>query len=257
MVNRFNLQILFLFSLFLLGIQAQSQIILVDPGHGGEDKGAEKYVKGRDGKLIPILEKDIALALGKLIHEKLQRMGLTSYLTRSIDRFVSLQERADLANKLKADLFLSVHVNSDKGHEAEGFETYYLDNHNDKAVKKVESVENKELAGEDKVVNQILIDLVIERTAPLSKSIAAKIHNELKPKLLIPFKMKDRGVKAGLFYVLALSKRPAIMLEVGFLSNGNDAKLVQELDFQNKLAEAVATGVKNYFLTEKANLKNN
>ena len=240
----------FCFLIFFV-TSSHCQVILIDPGHGGDDKGAEKVIKTANGQSNVYFEKTIALEISKKIQDKLIKLGRSAYLTRSYDRFVSLQERADMANKLKADLFISVHVNSDAGSEAEGFETYYLDNHKDIAVRKVESVENKELIGDDKVVNQILIDLVIERTAPLSHAIASLIHQNLRLRAQGQHQMKDRGVKAGLLYVLALSKRPAILLEVGFISNAKDLTLMLNDSFQNQTADAVATGVDAYFRKKK------
>jgi len=215
--------------------------ILIDPGHGGEDKGAVAQFKNQS-----FYEKDLALELSKNIYKKLKQKNFDVYLTRSIDRTVTLEERAELAEKIKADLFISIHMNSSRANKANGFETYYLDNHNDKAVQKVESVENINLQGEALVVNQILVDLVIQQTAPRSRRLAQSIHVRLGQHLKKEFGMVNRGVKAALFYVLALSKRPSVLLEVGFLSNEKELKRLNSDEFQDAYSSAVAAGIETY-----------
>ena len=111
--------------------------ILIDPGHGGEDDGAKAMTLGRVPQEL-IKEKDISLSIAKKIYDKFSEKNYTVFMTRSFDRTVSLPERAAIAEKTKADLFISVHINSSPESSAVGFETYYLDNHNDVAIKKVE-----------------------------------------------------------------------------------------------------------------------
>ena len=219
--------------------------ILIDPGHGGEDDGARGVIH-QGKKSTVIREKDIALSLSKKIHDELQKKGFTSYLTRSLDRSVSLAERAEIADKIEADLFISVHINSSEKSSPRGFETYYLDNHDDSAVKKVEAVENKDLKGEELIINKILTDLVIQRTVTSSKGLATSIHAQIHDQVGTKYRMKDRGVRPGLFYVLALTKRPAILLEVGFLSNSKELKKMLRADLQNSYAKAVAQGIQDY-----------
>ena len=235
---------LILFSLFF-SFKGFCYTILIDPGHGGEDKGAVSY--SPEGK--EILEKNLTLEISKMIYEKLKEKKFQVYLTRSIDRDVSLEKRAELAEKVKADLFISVHMNSSTTSESHGFETYYLDNHSNVAVKKVEDVENKNLDGDQLIIHQILTDLVVEKTVASSKDLANFIHLELKSNLK-NFQIKDRGHKAGLFYVLALSKRPAVLLEVGFLSNPKELEKLTGSPFQRRYSEAVVRGIENYFYKE-------
>ncbi len=220
--------------------------ILIDPGHGGEDNGAESKIFIKKGKWKPVKEKDIALSLAKKIHYELGKRKFNSYLTRSVDRTVTLAERADLAEKIKADIFISVHVNSSRKNQPRGFETYYLNNHKDSVVKKVEDIENKNLRGEELIINNILMDLVIDRTVKSSKSLAVNVHSEILGLVGKRYRLKDRGVKPGLFYVLALTKRPAILLEVGFLSNSRELRKIMGTTFQKRYARAVAIGIEKY-----------
>lgn len=238
-------------TILLLTGQAWSFTILIDPGHGGEDDGARaRYYYGKK-KWRMINEKDIALSLAKKIHEELGKKDFKTYLTRSVDRTVTLAERAELAEKIKADLFISVHVNASEENHPRGFETYYLDNHNDSAIKKVESIENKDLKGEALIVNKILTDLVIERTVKSSKGLATAIHGQIQHLVGKKYNLIDRGVKPGLFYVLALTKRPAILLEVGFLSNSKELKRILNSNFQRRYAKAVANGIASYVNKQK------
>lgn len=228
-------------------------MILVDPGHGGDDKGAQSVLwETVDGKKVGkiIYEKDVALALAKKIQEKL-RKKYTTYLTRGLDRTVSLMERSELAEKIKADLFISVHLNSSEQKNSFGFETYYLDNHQDVAVKKVEQAENHMPKGEDPTVQKILIDLAIDRTVATSKKLSQLIHQKMHAVLGPRFTMHDRGNKPGLFYVLALSKRPGILIEAGFLSNPNEIKKLTSPAFQEAVAQAVLDGVDSYYTQKK------
>jgi N-acetylmuramoyl-L-alanine amidase len=180
-----------------------------------------------------------------MIQEKLSNKHKV-YLTRSIDRPVTLAERAAIADKVHADLFISLHFNSSKKRKYHGFETYYLDNHADVAVKKVESIENNEWKESERIVNQILVDLVIEKTVPQSKKLTNYIHSRISQKIGRKHRMKDRGIKPGLFYVLALSKRPNALLEVGFLSNPKEAKKISSKKFLNDYANGVVKGIEDY-----------
>lgn len=199
---------------------------------------------------VQVKEKDIALTISKIIYDKLQTRGHRVFLTRSVDRTVSLPERAAIAEKTKADLFISVHINSSPEAGAVGFETYYLDNHNDVAIKKVEKTENIQSQGENVVVQQILIDLVIDQTVNTSKPLAFNIHSEIKNSVGKKYGLPSRGVKPGLFFVLALSKRPGVLLEVGFISTLKDRQRMMNPKFQEDYASAVVRGIEKYLQSQ-------
>lgn len=245
-MSKIKLFILFI-GFSLISQQATAFMVLIDPGHGGEDLGAVGQIGvGQKHKEIAIYEKDIALDLSKKILAELKRKGIKGFLSRSIDRTVTLADRAQMAEKIKADLYISVHLNASTQKEPRGFETYYLDNHQDAAVKKVEEAENKDLSGEALIVNQILTDLVIDKTVETSKGLALKIHNQIHADIGRSFGLVNRGIKPGLFYVLALAKRPAILLEVGFISNEKELKRLMTKEFQQRYAKAVAKGIAEY-----------
>jgi N-acetylmuramoyl-L-alanine amidase len=226
---------------------ASAKVVLIDPGHGGEESGAVGYLDAKRSRKI--FEKDLALRLAKKVKDELTK-HTSAYLTRSLDRAVSLQERADLADLVKADLFLSIHFNSSTNARSHGFELYYLDNNSNVAAQKVERAENLNLKGEELIVNQILVDLVVQQTVTYSKELARRVHEKVKP-VIGQFKIEDRGVKPGLFYVLALSKRPGLLVEVGFVSNQAELKKVNEEKFLNQMSKAIASGVLAYIQNQK------
>ena len=228
---------------------AESKIVLIDPGHGGFENGAISEL-GKTGKKI--LEKDISFLMAKKIKEKLVGDHQV-YLTRSFDKTLSLEERSNLAQKLGADIFISVHANSSKSKKSNGFETYYLDNNENEAVKKVVRLENNEETNllesnysENPMIHQILSELVVGQTVPLSKKLGSEIHQSIKLQVENVHSIKDRGLKPGLFFVLAMSKVPGVLLEMGFISNENEANKLIDEKFINDYSSAVAEGIKNY-----------
>jgi N-acetylmuramoyl-L-alanine amidase len=231
-------------------------VILLDPGHGGEELGAVAKVwkinEKNEKYLANVYEKDLALILTKKIAEILKKNQHNVYLTRSMDVTLGLEKRAELADAVKADLIVSVHFNSALDNTSGGFETYYLDNHKDAAVKKLESAENILAPGEDAIINQILIDLVIGQTVTASKEMANIVHETISKKIAKKYNLKDRGVRPGLFFVLALSKRPGILVEVGFLSNPKEVPIMRSTNFLNDYAEAIAEGIDKYIKKRKS-----
>lgn len=231
-----------LFILFILSFPVAAKVVLIDPGHGGEESGAIGQLNPKQSRKI--FEKDLALRLAKKIKQELSKTT-TTYLTRSLDRSVGLQERADLADLVKADLFLSIHFNSSTDERSRGFELYYLDNNSNAANAKVEKAENMNLKGEELIVNQILVDLVVQQTVTHSKRLANLVHSKVRP-ILKGHRIDDRGVKPGLFYVLALSKRPGLLVEAGFVSNPSELKKVNEEKYLNDMAKAISAGVMDF-----------
>lgn len=237
----------FFLSLLFLSQIVSAKVVLIDPGHGGEESGAVGHLDAK--RMRKIFEKDLSLRLSKKIKEELSK-STSAYLTRSLDRAVSLQERADLADIVKADLFLSVHFNSSTNAKSHGFELYYLDNNSNVAANKVERSENLNLKGEELIVNQILVDLVVQQTVHHSKELASLVHEKVKP-ILKASQIEDRGIKPGLFYVLALSKRPGLLVEVGFVSNPGELHKVNQEKFMDSMAKAIAAGVMSFINKSK------
>ncbi len=233
-----------LFFLLSYAQVAMSLSVLLDPGHGGEDKGAVAKITLR-GKHKIIYEKDLTLAITKRVF-KILRKNYSVYLTRSIDRTIPLIQRASLAEKMQADLLVSIHINSSKKRAANGMEMYYLDNHQDKAVARIEELENfSDKTQKRDPIQHILTDLIIERTVETSKELGRYVHREIA-KVGKRFKMKDRGIKPGMFYVLLLANRPGLLIEVGFMSNPIELKKLLSPTFQQQYAQAIARGISRY-----------
>lgn len=237
--------VVFLFVLF--SSFSEAKVVLIDPGHGGDEIGAVGYLDS--ARKRKVFEKDLSLRLAKKIKEELGKHTV-SYLTRSFDRTVTLQERADQADLIKADLFLSIHFNSSSDSKSNGFELYYLDNNSNVATTKVEKAENLNLQGEELIVNQILVDLVVQQTVKHSRELAALVDKSVSP-IMKSYKIKNRGVKPGLFYVLALSKRPGLLVEAGFVSNQKELSIVQQEKYLNDLARGISRGVLEFIATQK------
>jgi len=236
----------FLF-LILLSLNSFAKIVLIDPGHGGEEIGAVGFMDSSKSKKI--FEKELSLRLAQKVKDILSRKT-TAYLTRSLDRAVSLQERADLADIVKADLFLSIHFNSSINPKSHGFELYYLDNNSNAAARKVEKAENLNLKGEELIINQILVDLVVQQTVEHSKQLASLVHQSVSPYVKL-HRVTDRGVKSGLFYVLALSKRPGLLIEAGFVSNQSELNKISQEKYLNDIAKGISEGVLKFIENQK------
>jgi N-acetylmuramoyl-L-alanine amidase len=215
---------------------------MVDPGHGGEDAGAQ----GPRG----LKEKAVALAYAQAIAAKLQAAGFATALTREEDVLIPLWERPKLANRRGADLFISLHLNAARTRSATGSEVYFLSLDKD-ANGDVAAMENAGAGApppaEDSVVAGILDDLAQKAYLQDSERLAVALQGQLNRLAGI----RTRGVKQAPFIVLRGAAMPAVLVEVAFISNPAEEKKLQDPAFRNKVAEAVAQGVKAYF--KKAN----
>lgn len=223
--------------------------IILDPGHGGEDLGAKTtfwHNHKKEKKLKVYFEKDVVMSFGKKLEAELKKRGHQVFMTRTFDRTVALENRSKMADKVNADIFISIHANASSSKRSRGVETFYLDNHTDKAVRRIEKLENISSKGKEAIVDKIIIDLAVQKTAPLSKKLAHSIHKKLEKGVIKKNKLRNRGIKPGLFYVLALSMRPAVLLEVGFLTNQKEGKLIMSDKFQKQYAHDVADGIDAY-----------
>lgn len=244
-----NLKLMVMLLLFKTSI-GMSATILIDPGHGGDENGAISSVDGTK-------EKDLAMELALLIRNQLLAEH-NVYLSRTLDQTLKLEQRAGTAQKIGADLFISVHMNSSESKFSNGFETFYLSNDLDEATKKVVRVENGEHShpmqgvGElDSLTGEILAEIVVSENIPESKKLGEFVHSKLKSVLPQKYKIKDRGLKPGLFYVLAMTKVPGILLEAGFLSSKSDLSLMKNKNYLNDYATKVAEGVRDYLMSSK------
>jgi N-acetylmuramoyl-L-alanine amidase len=215
--------------------------IVIDPGHGGHDTGTI----GPTGLMEKDLCLDVALRLGKIIEQRLP--GANVVYTRSDDSFVPLEERTNIANQAKADLFISIHANSSRDHAARGIETYYL---NLKGSAEAMEVAARENATAQEGVHD-LQDLVkrIARTEKIdeSKELAEDIQDSLSKRIQKSSRtVRNRGVRKAPFVVLIGADMPSILTEISFLSNPADEQLLKKPEQRQKVAEGLYQGVVSY-----------
>lgn len=218
------------------------KVIVIDPGHGGRDPGAV----GRRGLEEKTVTLDIARRVAELVEKKL---GIEAVLTRTGDEFVSLKERADIANSKKADLFVSIHCNSTERQKSGGTETYFLSVAKTDWARAVEARENAvirfelpEGARDVASLEYILWDMAQNEFVNESSELAEYVHEELTAR----FAVEDRGLKQAEFYVLKGCFMPAILVEVAFVSNRKEEKLLRKKSFRQKAAEGVYEGIKEF-----------
>ncbi|RJR16434.1 MAG: N-acetylmuramoyl-L-alanine amidase [Nitrospiraceae bacterium] len=220
------------------------ETIVIDAGHGGKDPGAI----GPGG----LQEKDITLNVGKKLGEILeQKQGVKIIYTRDKDIFVPLNERTEIANSHKADLFVSIHVNASERRNARGIETYFLNWTNDKEALKVAARENKiPISKMEKIqdgLQMILQDLARNNKREESMRLAHSVQSSLVNSLRSDYsKIEDLGVKYALFYVLVGAEMPSILVEISFISNHEEEKRLAASSYRNKVAEAIAKGIDTY-----------
>jgi N-acetylmuramoyl-L-alanine amidase len=225
--------------------------IVIDPGHGGIDPGAvgKKGLYEKDANLL------IARRLQALIKDSL---GVNATLSRESDVYLSLKERTDLANRMSADLFISVHCNaSPKSSKSRGFETYFLSEARTNEARAVAAIENASLKfdGVEEPKNEIeyiLYDLAQNAFLQESNSLAEFIQNSAERLLSIP----ARGVSQAGFYVLRGAFMPAVLVECAFLSNPEEEKLLKTADFKEKLSNCIFTGLKEYVVEYERRMNN-
>ena len=214
--------------------------IVIDPGHGGHDSGT----LGVDGIEEKDVVLDVALRLGKLLHD---RLGAEIIYTRSDDTFIPLETRTAIANKAQADLFLSIHANSSPEASARGVETYYLNFTSDPTALDVAAREN---AVSDQSIHQ-LSDLVkkiaLKDKIAESREFAGDVEGSLYAGLQKNNAgLKDRGVKKAPFVVLIGANMPSILAEISFVTNPKDAEQLQQPEYRERVAESLYKGVARY-----------
>jgi len=215
--------------------------VVLDAGHGGHDVGAQI---GHS-----IREKEICLRIAKMTQSRLERLAklqdvpMEITLSRSDDHFVPLRERARLANDWGADLFVSVHANSSPVQRARGFEVYFLSNEaTDAEASRVARKENQEpmqplSAGILSILSDLQTNAHILESSRFAEVVYASLAERARP--------NGRGVRQAPFTVLAGTQMPALLVEVGYLTNPEEAQWLTRATYQNKLASGIAEGILN------------
>jgi N-acetylmuramoyl-L-alanine amidase len=214
--------------------------IVVDAGHGGKDPGA----------IGPhnVMEKDVTLAIAKLLAKRLRsELGCEVIMTRDRDVYLKLQERTALANRVDADLFISIHANASENSSAYGVETYYLNFSKNAQAVEVAARENEMSLKEVGNLELILFDLMANAKINESSRLAAEIQNSLVQRLSRKYsKVKNLGVRPGPFHVLLGATMPSVLVETAFISNRREEKRLTDPDYHRQAADAIIAGVRNY-----------
>lgn len=240
--------LLFLQSLAAFALDFESfdheavRVVVIDPGHGGEDTGA----KGHSG----VAEKDITLSIAlKLADALKERMDVRVLLTRTTDVFIPLEERTAFANANRADIFISIHVNAAASRDARGTETFFLSmDATDEDARRLAAFENNAdaafatqlTAGDD--LKDILLDMASTRSHHESSRLAEAVHLSMLGKA----GREGRGVKQAPFTVLVGATMPAVLVEVGFISNPSEEKWLSSRKDQELAARAIADAVVSF-----------
>ena len=223
--------------------------VVIDPGHGGVDPG-------NPGRYFPghLVEKDITLAIGRLLRAELLRRAIAATLTRATDTLIDLTDRGSLC-KAACDLFVSIHVNAmPDGRRADrvsGVETYFLSDAKTEDQQRVAEMENEAIRFETGtssaatgplgfILRDLQLNEYLRESAQLARLVqdsAARIHPG-----------GDRGVQQAGFTVLTTARRPAILVETGFATNRTDGAFLASSLGQHKIASAIADGIVAYLL---------
>ena len=175
----------------------ENKTIVIDPGHGGKDKGTTS--------ITGVFEKNLTLPTAERLANELKKKGATVILTRDSDEFISLEARKKMAEENNADLFISLHYDSIEDHSIHGHTTYYYYDYESEVAR---------------LVNE-------------------QLGNELN--------IRNRGFKHGDYFVLRENQVPSILLELGYLSNENEASIIQTDDFQKQAIKAITDALITYF----------
>lgn len=227
--------------------------IVIDAGHGGHDPGAVGPKK--------LYEKDVVLDIALKLKKILKADPLNEvFLTREKDIFLPLEERTAIANKKNADLFVSIHANASPRRNTKGVETYLLNWTDDEEAMKVAARENaislKKMKAMNKqmdIVETILSGLMRENKRDESIKLAHFIQRSMVSNLDGTYEnVSDLGVKQALFYVLFGAKMPSVLVEVSFISNPEEEKMLSQDCYRMDIAKAIAEGLHTYITSAPA-----
>jgi N-acetylmuramoyl-L-alanine amidase len=219
--------------------------VVLDAGHGGRDPGAI----GPGG----IKEKDIVLDVARRVKRLLEKeVGYEVFLTRSRDVYLDLEKRTTIANRKKADLFVSIHLNANRRRSAKGLETYLLNwTDNEEAIRvaaRENMISERRMRQARSEVGVILASLSLQNKKEESFKLAHYVQDSMIASLERKYgRVEDHGVKHALFYVLVGAEMPSVLVEGSFITNYQEARRLRTKTYREYLARGIAAGIKTYF----------
>ncbi|MCR4337900.1 MAG: N-acetylmuramoyl-L-alanine amidase [Candidatus Omnitrophica bacterium] len=215
--------------------------VIVDAGHGGKDPGAVS----RSG----LKEKEIVLDIAKRLKEKLKDQGFSVDMTRTGDQFLSLGERTEIASQGQPDLFISIHANASPQRSVQGLEVYILRELTSRERREEQRLKNShllfkglEMDGHSEA-EEIIEDMLYSYKRAESNQLAKHLASEAAKMA----KSKNRGIKSSGFFVLRNTLIPAILVEVGFITNPREENLLKTKSYREKIADGLAKGIVEYY----------
>lgn len=225
-----------------VGISSRVHVIVIDAGHGGRDRGT-MALRGMD-------EKAIVLDVAKRLRALLEGAGIKAIMTRNTDDFISLPKRTIIAARERADLFVSIHVNSNRDHAVNGLLVYYLDSISRKVTNEVQRKENEHIflnslsANDSTTLQTIVTDMMDTYKSAQSRKLAKLIVRQARGEPEV--KVRGDGIRICHFFVVRNTLIPAVLVETGFLSNAQEHNKLISPFYRQKLAEIIARGVLDY-----------
>jgi len=214
--------------------------IVIDPGHGGKDPGA----KGYGG----LKEKDVVLDIAKRLKDLLSEAGLKVIMTRDSDVFISLNERTEIATRAEADVFVSIHANSNPLRRTQGIEVYYVKTHEKRDLDEEQRQKNERIflknlhAVARNNVQAIVADMMYQLKIAESAKLAMRIVHDTSSDVEIP----NRGARHARYFVVRNTLMPAVLIETGFLTNKQEEKKLNSSEYREKMAQSIARSILAY-----------
>lgn len=227
------------------GANSRVTTVIIDPGHGGKDPGAVGKIVYNNQKYI-VMEKDIVLEVSLLVSKYLTKFfpNLEVVLTRMNDSYLSLEQRILLSNKYlntlkdgELILFISMHANAAFSSGANGYEIWYLPSDYNRNDLIGQHKQNSQLHS---IINRLRDSEITLESIELARLVLKSINSGLEPKF------ENRGLKENEWYVVRNAKMPAILIELGFVSNSKEGYFLMQKQYQTRLAQTIANGIKEY-----------
>lgn len=213
--------------------------VVLDAGHGGSDPGATA---------TSLFEKEITLDIGRRLRTRLEAVGFDVVVTRDADRTIALKDRAQLANASKSDIFVSIHVNAlEKYTGSRGIETYYLGATSDPKLTALAARENRVSGYSVNDMRRLLEGVYADARRDESHELAMAVQKNLFTALRKDDPgLENWGVKRAPFLVLVATEMPAVLAEVGCLSNEMESAMLRRPEYRQKIADALFEGIRAY-----------